>query len=74
MTFAEYPELPELCPRQWQVMQLLVKGKSPKEAGWELGLSLKTIQYHWKIIKLTVGVKSYVELVWYALERGWVKP
>lgn len=35
-----------LTPRQLQVIKLIAEGKNRKEIAGELGLSLKTVEYH----------------------------
>jgi two-component system invasion response regulator UvrY len=58
-----------LSDREFQVMRLLVVGKSLKEVAAELSLSVKTIStFHTRIWE-KLGVKNDVELVRYALEH-----
>jgi two-component system, NarL family, invasion response regulator UvrY len=58
-----------LSDREFQVMRLLVAGKSLKEVATELSLSVKTIStFHTRIWE-KLGVKNDVELVHYALEH-----
>jgi two-component system invasion response regulator UvrY len=59
----------KLSDREFQVMRLLVAGKSLKEVAAELSLSVKTIStFHTRIWE-KLGVKNDVELVHYALEH-----
>jgi two-component system, NarL family, invasion response regulator UvrY len=59
----------KLSDREFQVMRLLVAGKSLKEVAGELSLSVKTIStFHTRIWE-KLGVKNDVELVHYALEH-----
>ncbi|HZR20517.1 MAG TPA: response regulator transcription factor [Verrucomicrobiae bacterium] len=59
----------KLSDREFQVMRLLVSGKSLKEVATELSLSAKTIStFHTRIWE-KLGVKNDVELVHYALEH-----
>src|SRR5579864_5565270 len=59
----------KLSDREFQVMRLLVAGKSLKEVANELSLSVKTIStFHTRIWE-KLGVKNDVELVHYALEH-----
>jgi len=59
----------KLSDREFQVMRLLVAGKSLKEVAAELSLSVKTIStFHTRIWE-KLGVKNDVELVHYALEQ-----
>ncbi|HTL16356.1 MAG TPA: response regulator transcription factor [Patescibacteria group bacterium] len=59
----------KLSDREFQVMRLLVAGKSLKEIASELSLSAKTIStFHTRIWE-KLGVKNDVEMVHYALEH-----
>jgi two-component system, NarL family, invasion response regulator UvrY len=59
----------KLSDREFQVMRLLVSGRSLKEVATELSLSVKTIStFHTRIWE-KLGVKNDVELVHYALEH-----
>jgi DNA-binding NarL/FixJ family response regulator len=58
-----------LSDREFQVMRLLVQGRSLKEVAAELALSVKTIStFHTRIWE-KLGVKNDVEMVHYALEH-----
>lgn len=58
-----------LSDREFQVMRLLVEGRSLKEVANELSLSVKTIStFHTRIWE-KLGIKNDVELVHYALEH-----
>ena len=58
-----------LSDREFQVMRLLVGGKSLKEIASELSLSAKTIStFHTRIWE-KLGVKNDVEMVHYAIEH-----
>jgi two-component system invasion response regulator UvrY len=64
----------KLSDREFQVMRLLVAGKSLKEVASELSLSVKTIStFHTRIWE-KLGVKNDVELVHYALEHHLTEP
>jgi two-component system invasion response regulator UvrY len=58
-----------LSDREFQVMRMLVAGKSLKEIADELALSAKTISTFHTRIWQKLGVKNDVELVHYALEH-----
>ena len=59
-----------LSAREFQVLQLLVLGKSLKEISAELSLSVKTISTFHTRIWQKVGARNDVELVRYAFEHG----
>jgi len=62
-----------LSDREFQVMQMLVAGKSLKEIAAELSLSVKTVStFHTRIWE-KLRVHNDVELVRYALEHGLVE-
>lgn len=64
----------KLSDREFQVMRLLVAGKSLKEVAAELSLSVKTIStFHTRIWE-KLGVRNDVELVHYALEHRLLDP
>jgi len=51
-----------LTPRELEIIELLVIGKSSKIIGYELGISQKTVDYHRVHILEKMGVDSVVEL------------
>lgn len=59
----------QLTEREFQVMQMLVAGKSLKEIAAELFLSVKTISTFHIRIWAKLGVKNDVDLVHYALNH-----
>jgi DNA-binding NarL/FixJ family response regulator len=59
-----------LSPREFEIMRMLVEGKSPKDIAGALNLSHKTVcNYHYQI-KSKLGVTSDIGLVRIALELG----
>lgn len=52
-----------LTPREEQIMDLLIEGKSSKTIAFELGISQKTVDFHRSHILEKMGVDSVVELV-----------
>ncbi|HWW00811.1 MAG TPA: response regulator transcription factor [Candidatus Acidoferrum sp.] len=62
-----------LSDREFQVMQLLLAGRSLKEVAGELSLSVKTIRtFHTRLLK-KLALKNDVQLVHYALEHRLVE-
>jgi len=61
-----------LSPRERQVLQLLVQGKSNKEIGAELGIAQATVKCHFRIIFMRMGVTDRTQAVLSALQRGLV--
>ena len=59
-----------LTPRQREVLQLVAEGKSLKEIGSILGISMKTVEFHKAAIMDELGLRSTAELTRYAVEHG----
>jgi DNA-binding NarL/FixJ family response regulator len=66
-------ETPQLTPRQLEVLQLIVEGKSTKEIAAALTLGIKTVETHRAQIMERLGIKNVAALVRYALEHKLVK-
>jgi DNA-binding NarL/FixJ family response regulator len=63
-----------LSDREFQVMRLLIHGKSLKEIAAELSISAKTVStFHTRIWE-KLGVENDVELLRYALAHGLTEP
>jgi DNA-binding NarL/FixJ family response regulator len=58
-----------LSDREFEVLRLLVAGKSPTDIGEQLHLSVKTISTHKTRILEKLGLSTTAELVRYALEN-----
>jgi len=52
---------------------LLAEGKSNREVGMTLGISERTVEAHRAHIMARLGMKSFSELVRYALREGLTK-
>ncbi|HZT36438.1 MAG TPA: response regulator transcription factor [Bryobacteraceae bacterium] len=61
-----------LTPRELEVLQLIVNGKSNKEIAIVLGLSANTVAVHRANIMQTLGIHNAAELVVYAIRKGLV--
>jgi FixJ family two-component response regulator len=60
------PHLPGRKPltrREREVLEQIAAGASNKEAGWQLGISPRTIEYHRANIMKKVGAKNAAELI-----------
>jgi len=62
--------LPNLTPREREVVQLLAEGKSTKEVACHLDLSVKTAETHRSNIMRKLGLHSVSELVLYAVRNN----
>jgi two-component system, NarL family, response regulator NreC len=62
----------ELTDRQREVLQLIAEGRSNKEIGEILGVSVKTVEFHRGRIMTKLGVHTAAELAAFAVRRGMV--
>lgn len=63
-----------LTPREYEVLELITRGKTTAQIAEELHLSIHTINSHRKNILRKLNMNSPAELIVYALESGIVKP
>ena len=61
---------PELTPRELEVLQLIVNGKSNREIALVLGLSANTVAVHRANLMQTLGIHNTADLVVYAIRNG----
>jgi DNA-binding NarL/FixJ family response regulator len=61
-----------LTPRELEVLQMIVNGKSNKEIATELDLSANTVAVHRANIMNALGIHKTAELVVYAIRAGLV--
>jgi len=62
----------DLSPREQEVLQLLVNGKSNKEIAGELGITNATVKCHVSTILMRLNVSDRTQAVVAALQRGLV--
>ncbi len=83
MVFEQYikggnhPETKErdvLTPREREIVQLLAEGRSNKEVGTLLGISVKTVETHRASVMRKLGFEAFSELVRYAVRNHIVQP
>jgi len=65
------PDLP-LTPRQIEILQHVVSGRSMKEIAFDLQLSVKTVEAHRAQIMERLGIRNLPQLVLFAVRRGLV--
>jgi len=58
-----------LTPREREIVQLLGEGKSNKEAGATLGISIKTVETHRAATMRKLRLDSFADLVRYAIRN-----
>lgn len=63
----------ELTKREIEILKLVADGKSLKEIGDKLFISLKTVSSHKENIKHRLGLDNDVKLTLYALRNGLIK-
>jgi DNA-binding CsgD family transcriptional regulator len=56
-------EIPRLTNREWDVLKLLLQGKSNKMIASSLGISNRTVEFHLKNIYAKFQVSSRIELI-----------
>jgi len=61
---------PSLAPREFEVLQLLIEGRSLDDIGQRLSLSNKTVANYQTLIRQKLGVSSPIELLRYAQRHG----
>jgi DNA-binding NarL/FixJ family response regulator len=69
---SEDVDVPQLTPRELEVLQLIVHGKSNKDIAVVLGLSANTVAVHRAKIMERLGMHNTAELVVYAIRNGLV--
>jgi DNA-binding NarL/FixJ family response regulator len=63
----------DLSEREEEVLRLVAWGHSNKEIAVRLKISVKTVEGHKSKIMEKLGLKNRVEVVRYALHRGWLQ-
>jgi len=66
-------ETEALTSREREVIRLLSEGKSNKEIGAQLNISVKTVETHRSATMRKLGFKSITELVRYAIRNGLIQ-
>jgi DNA-binding NarL/FixJ family response regulator len=66
-------EVDALTPREIDVLRLLVKGNTNRQAAGRLGLSVRTVENHRANLMGKLGLSSRVELVSYAEEHDLIE-
>ncbi|MBU2498133.1 MAG: response regulator transcription factor [Proteobacteria bacterium] len=65
-----YSEISLLTPRETEILQLIVEGRSTKEVAYDLGISVKTVESHRRRIMEKLGIHNIAELTKLAIKEG----
>ncbi len=68
-TLERPPEKGRITDREREIVQLLAEGKSSKEIATILGISVRTVETHRATIMKKLGLKSFSELIRYAVRN-----
>lgn len=63
-------KLPELTPREAEVLQLVAEGKANKQVAAELGISIKTVEKHRDHLMRKLAIHDTAGLTRYAISAG----
>lgn len=61
-----------LSPHEEEVLRLMARGASRKEIGSRLSIAVKTVEFHRSSAARKLALKSRVDVVSYAIDRGWI--
>ena len=62
-------EQDRLTPRQHEILRLLCQGLLVKEIAFQLKISARTVEFHKRKMMENIGVKTFAELIKYAIRR-----
>ncbi len=65
-----HKSIPNLSPREIGVLRLMMRGKSNRAIGLELGITESTVKSHVKNILIKMGVNDRTQAVTQAVQRG----
>jgi DNA-binding NarL/FixJ family response regulator len=61
-----------LTPRQREVLQLVAEGRSRKEIGAALSISVKTVEFHKAALMRELNLRTAADFTLYAIEHGMI--
>jgi DNA-binding NarL/FixJ family response regulator len=62
-----------LSKREMDILQLITRGRSNKQAAQELGISYQTVKNHMTSILRKLAVNDRTQAAIYALRQGWIR-
>ena len=68
------PALSRLTPRELEVMQLVIEGKTNRQIGEHLNISFRTVEVHRVNLSQKLGIHGIAELTRFAIARGIIRP
>ena len=63
-------ELSNLTPREMQILQLVIKGKTNRAIATEIYISEKTVEFHLDRIYSKIGVRTRLMAGVWAIQQG----
>lgn len=67
-------EHPTLTQREVGILQQIAEGKTNKDIGADLGISVRTVENHRAEIMKKLNLENVTELVRYAIRNGFIEP
>jgi len=64
------PNSGQITPRQREIWQLLAEGHTPKEIGWMIHVSVRTVEFHKYRLMKRLGIRTSAELATMAIKHG----
>jgi len=72
-THGSVQELRELTQRQEEILQLLVQGKTMREIGQQVGISVATVKSHARTLYWKLNARNQAEAAYIAVQMGLVR-
>ena len=69
-SMSKTPAFVVLTEREREVLQMIAEGKSTKDIGGDIGVSVKTVETHRRNIMEKLNLHSVAELTKYAIREG----
>ncbi|WP_315136078.1 response regulator transcription factor [Achromobacter marplatensis] len=73
VSHAPVQELRELTQRQEEILQLLVQGKTMREIGQQVGISVATVKSHARTLYWKLNARNQAEAAYIAVQMGLVR-